>query len=125
MKSEDFLSKNISKMTQALESVISAEDLCRASGLLQGLDPRVKVVTFMLFIVVVGLARSLPILAGIFVLILAFGLLSKVPLEVLLKRILLFVPIFTAVIAIPALFITPGEPLVTLFGNVSITEQGD
>ena len=124
MKSDDFLSKNISNITHALESVISAEDLCRAPGLLQGLDPRVKVATVVLFIVVVGLARSLPILAGIFVLILVFAILSKIPPGIFLKRILIFIPIFTAVIAIPSLFFTPGEPLVTAGSKVIITEQG-
>ena len=124
VKSEDFLSRNISNITHVLESVISAEDLCSAPGLLQGLDARVKVAAFVLFIVVVGLARSLPILAAMFVLVLAFALLSKVPLGVFLKRILLFIPIFTAVIAIPALFITRGDPLVTIADKVIITEQG-
>jgi cobalt/nickel transport system permease protein len=47
-----------------------------------------------------------------------------VTLGVFLKRILVFIPIFTALIAIPALFITPGDPLVTSAGNVIITEQG-
>jgi len=124
VKSKDFLSRNISNITHLLESVMSAEDLCRVPGLLQGLDARVKVVTFVLFIVVVGLARSLPILAAVFVLGLAFALLSRVPLGVFLKRILLFIPIFTAVIAIPALFITPGAPLVTAGSKAIITEQG-
>ena len=124
VKSKDFLSKNISGLTGTLESVISSEELCRAPGLLQGLDPRVKLVTLVLFIVAVSLVRSLPILAGVFVLILAFALLSKVPLGVFLKRILVFIPIFTALIAIPALFITPGDPLVTSAGKVIITEQG-
>ncbi len=124
VKSEGFLSRNISGITRILESVISAEDLCRASGLLQGLDARVKVMSVVLFIVVVGLARSLPVLGGIFVLILVLGLLSRIPLGLFLKRILIFIPIFTAVIAIPALFITPGEPLVTLAGRLTITEQG-
>lgn len=41
-----------------------------------------------------------------------------------LKRVLIFIPIFTALIAIPALFITPGSPLVTLGSKVIITEQG-
>ncbi len=124
MKSEGFLSRNISNITHILESVISAEDLCRAPGLLQGLDARVKVATVVLFIVVVGLARSLPILGAVFVLILALGLLSRIPLGLFLKRILIFIPIFTAVIAIPALFVTPGEPLVTVGTKVIITEQG-
>ena len=124
VKSKDFLSKNISSITGALESVISSEDLCRARGLLQGLDPRIKVATLVLFIIVISLVQSLPILAGVFVLILAFALLSKVTLGVFLKRILIFIPIFTALIAIPALFITPGDPLVTSAGKVIITEQG-
>ncbi len=124
VKGKDFLSKNISSITGALESVISSEDLCHAPGLFQGLDPRIKVVTLVLFIVAVSLVRSLPILACVFILILAFALLSKVPPMVFLKRILVFIPIFTALIAIPALLITPGDPLVTSAGKVIITEQG-
>jgi len=124
VKSEGFLSRNISGITCVLESVISAEDLCRAPGLFQGLDARVKVASVVLFVVVVGLARSLPVLGGVFVLILALGILSRIPLGLFLKRILIFIPIFTALIAIPALFITPGEPLVTLAGRLTITEQG-
>ena len=123
VKIKDFLSKNISGFTGTLESVISSEELCRAPGLLQGLDPRGKLVTLILFIVAVSLVRSLPILAGVFGFVIAFALLSKVPLAVFLKRILVFIPIFTALIAIPALFITQGEPLTTL-GKLTITEQG-
>ncbi len=110
MKGEGFLTRNISGFTTTLESVIQSEDISQTSGLLQGLDPRVKFVTFVLFIVTVGLARSLWILVIILGLILTLVFLSKVPLGFFLKRILLFIPIFTALIAIPALFITPGEP---------------
>lgn len=124
MKDESFLTKNISSFTHALESVIATEDMCRTPGLLQSLDPRVKVATFVLFIVMVGLARSLSILAIIFVLILTLSFLSKVSLAFFLRRVLIFIPIFTAVIALPALFITPGSPLVALAGKIIITEQG-
>lgn len=124
MKGEGFLTKNISGFTRLLESVVSTDNLCRAPGLLQGLDPRVKIVTFVLFIITVGLARSLWPLAVMFILILVFSTLSKVPLGFFLKRVFLFIPIFAAVIAIPALFITPGSPLATIAGKVIITEQG-
>ncbi len=40
------------------------------------------------------------------------------------KRILLFVPVFTAVIAIPALFITQGNPLLAAGGHTVVTVQG-
>jgi cobalt/nickel transport system permease protein len=120
---KDFLSKNLSRITSALESVISSEDLCRAPGLLQGLDPRLKLATLALFIIVVSLMQSLPTLGGVFALILILALSSRVSLSIFLKRILVFIPIFTLIIAIPALFITQGEPLTTL-GNLTITEQG-
>lgn len=123
MKAGGFLVKSISSFTHTLESVIINEGLSRAQGLLQGLDPRIKVLTFLLFIVIVALARSLSILAIIFILILALSFLSRVPLGFFLKRVLIFIPM-TAVIAIPALFITQGEPMVHLAGKIIITEQG-
>ena len=124
MKGESFLTGNISSFTQALESIVVTEDLCRAPGLLQGLDPRVKVITLVLFIILVGLAQSLPVLILIFVFALLCVLLSKIPRFIFLKRLFIFIPIFTAVIAIPALFITPGIPLLSLAGKTIITEQG-
>ncbi len=84
-------------------------DLSGMPGLLQGLEP-IKVATILLFIVVVGLVHDLAILAGIsgwsWLLACCPGCLRAV----LLRRILIFIPLFTAVIAIPALFITPGDP---------------
>jgi cobalt/nickel transport system permease protein len=124
LKGDDFLTRNIAGFTCVLESVISTEDISRAPGLLQGLDSRVKLGSFLLFIVTVSLVHSLPVLGGIFVLVLLLSLASKVPPGFFLKRILIFVPIFTALIAIPALFITPGQPLVSLGGSTIITEQG-
>lgn len=124
MKGESILADNISSFTKALESVVVTEDLCRAPGLFQSLDPRVKVATIIPFIVMVGLAQSFPVLIFIFMLTFACILLSKVPQVFFLKRLFIFIPIFTAVIAIPALFITPGTPLLSLAGKSIITEQG-
>ena len=123
MSSEGFLARNISGFTGALESVIVAEDLCKAPGLLQKFDPRVKVSTFVLLMVIVSLARSLWILAVIFALVVILSFLAKISLGFFLKRVLLLVP-FTAIIALPALFITPGQALVEIAGKVIISSQG-
>jgi len=64
------------------------------------------------------------ILGIIFVLIMILSSFSRIAPGYFLKRILLFIPIFTLVIAVPALFITPGAPLVDIGGRVIITEQG-
>ena len=124
MRGESFLTANISSFTQALESIVVTEDLCRAPGLLQGLDPRVKVITLVIFIILVGLAQSLAVLILIFAFALICVLLSKIPRVLFLKRLFIFIPIFTAVIAFPALFITPGVPLLSVAGKTVITEQG-
>jgi len=103
---------------------MSAEDLCRVNGLLQFLDPRVKVFSFVLFIITVGLLRDFRWLVVVFPVILILAVLSKIPLVFFLKRVLLFIPLFTVVIAIPALFITGGDPLWSIAGRIIVTEQG-
>jgi cobalt/nickel transport system permease protein len=120
---DGFLLKNISSLTSALESVMLHEELSRTRGWLQVLDPRLKVASLILFILIVGLARNFNILIFVLALALVMSFLSRIPLRYFLKRVLLFIPIFTLLIALPALFITPGVPLVNLAG-MTITEQG-
>jgi cobalt/nickel transport system permease protein len=124
MNAGSFLASNISGFTQALESIVVTEDLSRLPGLLQGLDARVKMVTLVLFIVLVGLASSLALLLAIFLFAFICVMLSKVPGLHFFGRLFIFIPLFTAVIAIPALFITPGVPLLSVAGTTVITEQG-
>jgi cobalt/nickel transport system permease protein len=119
-----FLTRNIAGLSQALEGVIVNDDLSRRPGLLQGLDPRVKLLSFVLFITAAGLARSLQILAVMAGLLCALALLSRIPPGLFLKRVLLFIPLFTAVIALPALFITPGQVLWRLGPHLAITATG-
>ena len=124
MRSEGFLSRNIAGLSQALESVIAADDLSRQPGLLQGLDPRVKTASFLLLVVTAGLLRSLSLLTVLFVIALVLVFFSRIPFAFFLKRVLLFIPLFTAVIAIPALFTTPGTSLWHIGDHVSVTQQG-
>jgi cobalt/nickel transport system permease protein len=124
MSGEGFLSKNLVALTSALESSMLNEKLARQSGLLQSLDPRVKVISTILFIIAAGLARNLLILTAILVMLLIFSLLSRIPTDYFLKRILIFIPIFTLVIAVPALFITQGDALIYIGGKALITRQG-
>jgi cobalt/nickel transport system permease protein len=123
LSQEGFLTRNIASLTSALESVLINEELSRRRGLAQSLDPRVKLFTLVFLVVIIGLARSIWVLAAIFMLVLALDLSGRIPLGFFLKRVVLFLPL-TAIIALPALFITPGEPLWTLGSRVIITAQG-
>lgn len=123
MNQDDFLTKNIAGLTSALESVILNEELAHTRGLLQSLDPRVKLFTFVLLIFIVGLARNIWILGIILAFVSGLEFSTKIPPGFFIKRVLLFLP-FTAIIALPALFITPGDPLMQIASRVIITTQG-
>jgi len=91
---------------------------------MQQLDPRIKTFSCILFIIIVGLSQSIWILLLILSAIFLLGVFSRIPTIYFLKRMFLFVPIFTLVIAIPALFITPGDPLWIISDRVIVTVQG-
>ena len=108
-----------------------SERLAAKNGLMQGLHPGIKVVTSLLLIFVACCMHSWVslLLINLYVLLLAY--MSKVPLGIFLKRVWVFIPIFTLIIVIPTLFnvFRPGDPLVVLlqYGGhhqLTITRQG-
>jgi cobalt/nickel transport system permease protein len=74
-------------------------------------------------VLAVTLSKKISVVAALFVLAVVIGICSRVSLFVLAKRVWLVVLGFTAVIAIPATFLTPGDRVATL-GFLTITEQG-
>ena len=123
-RNERFLSKNIESLSGALESAMTADDRSHAGGLLQSVDPRVKIASFILFIVVAGLLRNLALLGILFSLVLLLAFFSRIPVAFFIRRVLLFIPLFTAVIAVPALFITPGATLWHIGTHLSVSNSG-
>ena len=123
MNQVGFFTKTIAGLTSALESVILNEELAHTRGLLQSLDPRVKLFTLLLFIIIISLARSLWLLAALLILIIAIVFFSRVPSVFFLRRVLIFLP-FTVIIVLPALFFTPGNPAWQIVGRAVITFQG-
>ena len=112
-----------------LKDSLFADEYALRPGFLQSLDPRIKVITFLLFIVQVILTHNIIILLGLYALCLALAGLSRINLWFFLKRTWIFIPLFSLFIAIPALFsvFTPGTPLATwrIFGlTLTITQQG-
>jgi cobalt/nickel transport system permease protein len=120
---DGFLTRNIAGLTSALESVVLNEELARSRGLLQRLDPRVKLFSLILFVVIVGLSRSIWLLVALFLIALICVALARINPSFFLKRVLLFLP-FSAIVALPALFITPGDALLQVGTRVIITFQG-
>ena len=105
------MERTVGNLADALEHAASAGNLAETGGLLQSLDPRVKLVGLLgLILAAVSVGRVEITLA---VLAVAIGLAgwSRIPLRVLTTRVWLGVLFFTGMIALPAVFLTPGEPL--------------
>ncbi len=113
-KSRGIIERSLSSFVVALQHTFDAEEIAKKNGLLQRLDPRVKIVAFLPLIVIAALTRRLRVVFMLFAIAVAIALLSKVPLGTLAKRVWLAVLAFTGFISVPALFLTPGRPIYSL-----------
>ena len=119
-----FIERTLGDISHTLEQSLFAEEIARRPGLLQSLDPRVKVLSLIALLIAVGLSRNLLVIVGLYLVTLILARLSLVPMGFFVKRVWLFMPFFTGIIALPALFITPGPPLVQLPLGLVITRTG-
>jgi cobalt ECF transporter T component CbiQ len=122
---KSFVERTINELAGALERALYAEELARSDGLLQRLDPRVKLVGLLALIVAAALSRNILVILGLFAVALALALLSRVPFRTLATRVWVGALLFTGMIALPAIFITPGAPIYRLpLLGWPITAQG-
>lgn len=125
-----YIEKTIGGGSDLLKQVMFAEDVAAQRGLLQRVDPRVKIITLVGLVVVAAFLRTIPALAVMYAGALALAAASALPLGFYVKRVWLFVPIFTGIVVLPATLsvVTPGNVLLTLWewnGHpVGFTSQG-
>ncbi|MDP2043736.1 MAG: cobalt ECF transporter T component CbiQ [Candidatus Omnitrophota bacterium] len=114
-KNNNFIERSIVAALTFLRGALFADEYAAQSGFLQSLDPRMKSVTFLLFIIQVLFTRGIPVLIFLYALCLLLALFSRINLGFFLKRTWVFIPLFSLFIAIPALFskFSPGEALTT------------
>jgi cobalt/nickel transport system permease protein len=108
-----FLDKTLLAVANVAERSLFSEIYARRRGFLQMLDVRIKLLTFLYLLVIISflhLPRTLWLLYGFSLLLAAV---SGVPVVFFLKRVWLFVPLFTAAIVLPSLLniVTPGDPV--------------
>lgn len=113
MTRTSFLDRTLLAVADLSEQAVFSEAFARRTGLLQSLDVRVKLLTFVFLLVVASFLRHpgpLWVLSGLSVVL---AVLSGIPVLFFVKRAWLVVPLFTAAIALPALLnvVTPGDPL--------------
>jgi cobalt/nickel transport system permease protein len=125
-----FVAKTLAGASGVLRQAISSEEVAAQKGLLQRIDARVKLVTLIGLLIAVGLLQWLPLLVVAYAMTLGLAAASRLPVWSFIKRVWLFIPIFTGIVVLPATLsvITPGNvvlPLWTWHGQPEgFTEQG-
>ncbi len=125
-----FIEKTIRSGSSLLREAMFSEDVAAQPGLLQRLDPRVKLLTLGALLVTAAFVRHIPVIVMLYALTLALAAVSRLSLSFFVKRVWLFIPLFTGLIVLPATFnlVTPGHvvvPLGSWLGHpVGLTEQG-
>ncbi len=112
-----FLDRTLRAVADLVEGFLFAEIHSQKTGLLQKIDPRVKLITLLLYVVTISLLHSLPWILALYGVSLVLALFSRIPLGFFLRRVWLVLPLFAGIIALPATLniFTPGDPAVLLF----------
>jgi len=140
MSQTKFLDKTLLAVANAAEQSLFSEAYALRHGFLQLLDVRIKLVTFLYILVIISFLHRPQTVWLLYGLSLVLAVVSRVSLVFFLKRVWLFVPLFSAAIVLPALLniVTPGEPVWVLvkFGRafswgpytipseIAVTRQG-
>jgi cobalt/nickel transport system permease protein len=121
----NFVERTLSNLVNAMERALDAEELARGKGLLQRLDPRIKVAGMLALVVASAMAHRLWVIGALFALAVTMALASGVSLGTLARRVWVAVLLFTGIIALPAPFIITGREVWRLPGaGWPVTAQG-
>ena len=118
-----FLEKTLRSGADILERSLTVESWSRRRGLLQKADPRLKILMLIALVLLCSLARSYVHLAILYLAALLLAISSRIDPIFFTKRVWIFIPAFSGLIALPALVLTPGSPLFSI-GPLTVTREG-
>ncbi|MGH3447456.1 MAG: cobalt ECF transporter T component CbiQ [Nocardioidaceae bacterium] len=116
-KKGSFVEKTLTGGADVLRMAMFSEEMAERRGLLQRIDPRVKSLGLLALLVVTSLLHNIPALLGMYAVTLVLAAVSALPLGFFVKRVWLFIPIFTGIIVLPATLsiVTHGDVVLTLW----------
>jgi cobalt/nickel transport system permease protein len=115
-----FIENTLEGLHSSLDRALYAESSAARDGLLQRLDPRVKVAGLLGVLFSVALATKLSSIVAVLIFAVLLGRVSAIPMLVLARRAWLGSLLFSGTIAVPAFFLTPG----TALAGLPITLEG-
>ena len=125
----NFIKRSIKSAISFLKDSVFSEEYALKDGFLQSIDPRIKTLSLLLFLLVGVSIKNILVLSCIYFSCLVLAAVSRINFVYFLIRTWVFIPLFSLFIAIPALFsfVSPGEPLYSfniLQFKLVITRQG-
>lgn len=124
-RGRSFARKTADTINHAVADVLENDEIASAPGLMQRLDPRVKLVSILLFAVTASFAHSLVILVAMVLATLGLAAASGVGAASFSRKVWASAGFFGLLLSLPAAteWISPGRVLVPL-GALSITAPG-
>ena len=120
-----FVERNIAGLTATLEHAARADSLARRGGWLQMLDPRAKILAFGLLIVAAVSVRRLAVVVALWLVACGLSAAARIPWRMLATQVWVGVLAFTGLMALPSVFLVPGETVGTLpWVHWQVTAQG-
>jgi cobalt ECF transporter T component CbiQ len=125
-----FVEKTLTSGSKLLRDAMFGDDIAHRHGLLQRIDPRAKIVALMGLLVVAAFLHNIESLAAMYVGALVLAAASRLPIGFFVKRVWLFIPVFTLIVVAPATLsiVTDGDIVLELWSwegaPQGITSQG-
>lgn len=122
----NFIEKTVLSIQNTFEDMFASDEIADKSGLMQSLDPRVKLLSTIFLIIITNFGNSLSYIAVMLVYSLILAALSKIPMKSYIARISVVSIVFTGIVLIPSLFnvVRSGKPLIYITGSLYITRDG-
>ena len=101
-KTHNFIERTLLSALAFFKESIFAQEFALKKGFLQGLDPRIKTLSFLFFLLAILFTKNISVVIVLYLFCLLLAMLSKISLPYFLKRTLVFIPIFSLFISLPA-----------------------
>lgn len=117
-----FLKKTIGSIAKVLCSEFYSERIASQNKLLQRIDPRVKLCTFLFYLLLCSFSKSLLTFLFLACISFMYASISGIELKVFIKRVWLVIPLILLVMSIPAMtnIFIPGKPLFYFYKGLHV-----
>jgi cobalt/nickel transport system permease protein len=117
--------KTADAVSRSVTDVLENEELASRAGLLQRLDPRIKLLSLVLFAVAVSLVHAVWALAAFVIVTVVLAAVSRVPVLSFVRKVWLSAGLLAFLVALPSAlaWFTPGRAVVSI-GPLTFTAPG-